>query len=73
MEREKFEPFGESVDLESLRVPSGASRWLTLVGSSVFWVLATAIVGARAVYFEPGIFDGFKEVIAFLQGFPKLL
>ena len=32
-----------------------------------------ACVIARGVYFEPGIFDGFGQALAFLQSFPGVL
>jgi hypothetical protein len=41
------------------------------VGAGVFWTLAGTIVIARAIYFDPGIFDGFAHAVAFLQGVPK--
>lgn len=72
MERTKFEPFGEEVNLaESAEVQSGASRWLMWVGSALFWTLAGAIVVARAIYFDPGIFDGFARAVAFVHLVPK--
>jgi hypothetical protein len=72
MERTKFEPFGEEVNLaETVRAPSAASGWLMRIGTGVFWALAATIVVARAVYFDPGIFDGFAHVVAFLHSVPK--
>jgi hypothetical protein len=72
MERTKFEPFGEQVDLaDSAEVQGSASRWLMWVGSTVFWTLAGTIVVARAIYFDPGIFDGFARAVAFLHIVPK--
>lgn len=72
MNRSKFEPFGEEVDLaETAGGRSGASRWLMWIGSGLFWMLAGAIVVARAIYFDPGIFDGFAHAVAFLHGVPK--
>jgi hypothetical protein len=72
MERTKFEPFGEQVNLAgSAEVGGGASGWLKWIGGGLFWTLAGTIVVARAIYFDPGIFDGFAHVVAFLQGVPK--
>jgi len=72
MERTKFEPFGEEVNLaESAEVESRASRWVMPVGSALFWTLAGTIVVARALYFDPGIFDGFARAVAFLHIVPK--
>jgi len=45
MERTKFEPFGEEVNLaESAEVESRASRWVMWVGSALFWTLAFPIL-----------------------------
>jgi hypothetical protein len=72
MERTKFEPFGEEVDLaEPAEARSAASGWLMRTGTTTFWALAVTIVAARAIYFDPGIFDKFAHVVAFLQGAPK--
>jgi hypothetical protein len=72
MERIKFEPFGEEVNLaDSAEVQSCASGWLMRVGTAVFWTLAGTIVVARAIYFDPGIFDGFARAVAFLHIVPK--
>jgi len=72
MERTKFEPFGEEVNLaESASVESRASGWLMRLGTGVFWALAGTIVVARAIYFDPGIFDGFARAVAFLHVVPK--
>jgi hypothetical protein len=72
MERTKFEPFGEEVDLaESGEVEGRASGWLMRLGTAVFWTLAGTIVVARAIYFDPGIFDGFARAVAFLHIIPK--
>jgi len=68
MDRTNFEPFGESVDLpEGTPAQSRAARRLTALGSGVFWVLAATIVVARAAYFQPGLFDNFEKVVAFLH------
>lgn len=72
MERTKFEPFGEEVNLaDSAEVEGRASRWVMWVGSALFWTLAGTIVVARAIYFDPGIFDGFARAVAFLHLVPK--
>ena len=72
MERTRFEPFGKEVDLaETAEVRRSASRWLMWVGSALFWTLAGTIVAARAIYFDPGIFDGFARAVAFLHIVPK--
>jgi hypothetical protein len=68
MSGKNFEPFGESVDLpEGTPSQSGAARRLTAAGSSIFWLLAVTIVVARAAYFQPGLFDSFEKVVAFLH------
>ena len=72
MEGTKFEPFGEEVNLaESAEAASHASGWLMRLGAGLFWALAGTIVVARAVYFDPGIFDGFAHAVAFLHVVPK--
>ena len=72
MERTKFEPFGEEVNLaESAEAQTLGSRWLMRVGAGLFWTLAGTIVVARAIYFDPGIFDGFAHAMAYLHIFPK--
>ena len=68
----EFEPFGEAIDLaENGQAQARASKWLMRVGSALFWVLAGAIVIARAVYFEPGMFDSFARVVAYFEALPK--
>jgi hypothetical protein len=37
-------------------------------GTGVFWSLVATIVLARAVYFEPGVFDEFSRVAALVKG-----
>lgn len=37
------------------------------IGCGVFWLLAGAIVVARAAYFTPAIYNGFDRAIAFAQ------
>jgi hypothetical protein len=68
MGRTKFEPFGEEVDLAATaEAPNRASVLLMRIGSGIFWILAIGIIVARAIYFDPGIFDGFSRAVAFLQ------
>jgi hypothetical protein len=72
MERSKFEPFGEEVNLADSGERLGrASGWLMGLGTGLFWALAGTIVVARAIYFDPGIFDGFARAVAFLHVVPK--
>jgi hypothetical protein len=65
-EPSKFDPFGEPVAIADTAEP-GASRWLARTGGSLFWALVIAIVAARAVYFEPGVFNGLDRALAFAQ------
>jgi hypothetical protein len=66
VERTRFEPFGEEVNLAiSADAPNRASVWLMRIGSLLFWTLAGSIVVARAAYFDPGIFDAFGRAFAF--------
>jgi hypothetical protein len=52
-----FDPFGEPVTALKRPVGSeGASKWLKSFATGLFWMLVTAIVLARAFYFEPGMF-----------------
>ena len=65
MERLEFEPFGERLMREAgVRPEPHASRLLLRTGIGLFWSLVGVIVLARAIYFEPGIFDGFGRVVA---------
>jgi hypothetical protein len=74
MEHAKFEPFGEPIELdEKVEPQTAASKWLMRIGAGVFWALALTIIVARGLYFEPGIFDGFGQVFAFLQKLPGIL
>jgi hypothetical protein len=74
MHSQDYEPFGEQVYFEeSARSEGRASKWLMRLGAGIFWSLAGAIVVARAIYFVPGIFDGFDRVLAFLQTLPQSL
>jgi hypothetical protein len=67
VEQSKYDPFGEPVTMAEMAGPVGASRWLTRAGAGLFWALALAIVTARAVYFEPGVFNGLDRALAFAQ------
>jgi hypothetical protein len=65
MDRLRYEPFGERLVPEGDAWPrSRASKYLLWVGTGLFWSLVGAIVIARAVFFEPGVFDGFSRVAA---------
>jgi hypothetical protein len=65
MERLRYEPFGERLMPEGdAAPPSRASKYLLWAGTGLFWSLVGAIVIARAVFFEPGVFDGFSRVAA---------
>jgi hypothetical protein len=68
VEQSKFDPFGEPAATASSLVVARNSRWLTRTGTGLFWALVIVIVTARAVYFEPGVFDGFDRALAFAQG-----
>ena len=57
----KFEPFGEPVAIADV-APTLAWRWLTRARAGIFWALVITIVMARAIYFEPGVFNGFDTV-----------
>lgn len=68
VDQANYEPFGEALNVsEKTQSASHASKWLARFGAAVFWVLAATIVVARGVYFEPGIFDTFGRVVAYLQ------
>jgi hypothetical protein len=68
MSQSAFDPFGEPVPAIDPSVANGrASTWLKTAGTSVFWVLVVGIVLARAVYFEPGVFN-FEHAVAWAQG-----
>ena len=70
MEHMGYEPFGERLapgrgrDAEPR---SPVSRYLLWAGTGLFWSLVAAIVLARAVFFEPGVFDGFSRVAAYAK------
>ncbi len=69
MDRLGFEPFGERLVPErDVRPRSRASRYLLWTGTGLFWSLVGAIVLARAVFFEPGVFDGFGRLAALAKG-----
>jgi len=68
MDRFIFEPFGERLAQQGARRRDGhASRWLLRIGAVVFWSLVAAIVLARAVFFDPGVFAGFDHVAGLVR------
>ena len=67
VEPSQFDPFGEPVPIADTAAPAGASRWLARTGAGLFWTLAIAIVAARAVYFEPGVFNGLDQALAYAR------
>jgi hypothetical protein len=68
MERLRYEPFGERLAPEGDAAPaSRASRYLLWAGTGLFWSLVGAIVIARAVFFEPGVFDEFSRVAGLVK------
>jgi hypothetical protein len=68
MERLGYEPFGERLVPErQAGPPSHASKYLLWAGTGLFWSLVGIIVLARAVMFEPGVFDGFSRVAALVK------
>jgi hypothetical protein len=74
MQRTTFDPYGEAIELaDGTHAPSTDSRRLTHFGTGLFWVLVVAIVGARAIYFDPGMLQGAKQVVAFLESLTKVL
>lgn len=67
MQDPRFDPFGEPVAMADSRAPGRGSRLLTRAGAGLFWALVVIIVAARAIYFQPGIFNGFNGAVAFAQ------
>jgi hypothetical protein len=68
MERLRYEPFGERLAPEGdAAPPSRASKYLLWAGTGLFWSLVGAIVMARAVFFEPGVFDDFSRVATLVK------
>jgi hypothetical protein len=68
MEHLRYEPFGERLGPEGEAGPrSGASKYLLWAGTGLFWSLVGAIVIARAVFFEPGVFDDFSRVATLVK------
>ena len=68
MDRLRYEPFGERLAPEGDPAPaSRASKYLLWAGTSLFWSLVAAIVIARAVFFEPGVFADFSRVAALVK------
>jgi hypothetical protein len=68
MEQMGYEPFGERLAPErDARSRSPVSRYLLWAGTGLFWSLVGAIVIARAVFFEPGVFDDFSRVAGLVK------
>jgi hypothetical protein len=68
MEHLRYEPFGERLAPEGDATPrSRASKYLLWAGTGLFWSLVGAIVIARAVFFEPGVFDDLSRVAALVK------
>jgi hypothetical protein len=68
MDRLRYEPFGERLAPEGdAAQPSRASRYLLWGGTGLFWSLVGGIVIARAVFFEPGVFDEFQRVASLVK------
>ena len=68
MDRLRYEPFGECLAPEGDAEPrSRASKYLLWAGTGLFWSLVAGIVTARAVFFEPGVFDEFTRVAALVK------
>jgi hypothetical protein len=68
MERLRYEPFGEGQAPEGVTGPrSRALKYFLWTGTSLFWSLVVTIVVARAVLFEPGVFDEFSRVAALVR------
>ena len=68
VEPSTFDPFGEQVAATGTVEPVRGSRWLARTGAGLFWTLVIAIVAARAIYFEPGVFNGLDQALAYVQG-----
>ncbi len=69
----KFDPFGEPVAMADSTPSLRRSAWLMWAGTGLFWSLVLTIVLARAIFFEPGIFNAFEHAVAFAQGLLGLL
>ena len=67
VEPSQFDPFGEPVVVAGTAETAQTSRWLERTGAGLFWTLVIVIVAARAVYFEPGVFNGLDRALAFAQ------
>ncbi len=68
MDRLRYETFGERQAPEGDAAPrSRASKYLLWTGTALFWSLVGGIVIARAVLFEPGVFDNFSRVAGFAK------
>ncbi|MGE5159443.1 MAG: hypothetical protein ACM3OF_15005 [Gemmatimonas sp.] len=68
MQDPRFDPFGEPVATADSQASGSGSLWLTRTGAGLFWILVIIIVAARAVYFQPGIFNGLDRAVALAQG-----
>ena len=64
MQDPRFDPFGEPVAMADSHASGRGSRLLTRAGAGLFWALVIIIVAARAIYFEPGVFNGFNGAVA---------
>ena len=67
VEPSQFDPFGEPVVVAGAAETAQTSRWLERTGAGLFWTLVIVIVVARAVYFEPGVFNGLDRALALAQ------
>jgi hypothetical protein len=68
MDRLRYEPFGERLTPEGdAGQTSRASKYLLWAGTGLFWSLVGGIVIARAVFFEPGVFDEFSRVASLVK------
>jgi hypothetical protein len=65
MERLRYEPFGERLAPKGTALPSRTSN--ICCAAPACWSLVAAIVIARAVFFEPGVFDEFSRVAALVK------
>jgi hypothetical protein len=68
MGRLRYEPFGERLAPQDEAAPrSRGSKYLLWAGTGLFWSLVGAIVMARAVLFEPGVFDHFSRIAGYAK------
>jgi hypothetical protein len=69
MERTGFEPFGEPlVSATDTQPRSRTQKALLRTGTGLFWSVVAAIVLARAIFFEPGVYDGFRHMASLARG-----